>query len=51
MGLFGKEPKKDPKAQVREWGASLRKENRQLDRQIRTIKTEEAKVKNHLVLY
>ena len=44
MGLFGKEPKKDPKAQVREWSAGLRKENRALDRQIRTIKTEEAKV-------
>jgi len=48
MGLFGKEPKKDPKAQVREWSAGLRKENRQLDRQIRTIKMEEAKVQRSI---
>jgi len=48
MGLFGKEPKKDPKAQVREWSSSLRKEGRALDRQIRTIKTEEAKVQKSM---
>lgn len=44
MGLFGKTPQKDPKEQVREWSSGLRKEGRKLDRQIRTIKLEEAKV-------
>ena len=48
MGLFGKEPKKEPKEQVREWSANLRKEGRQLDRQLRTIKTEEAKVQKSI---
>lgn len=48
MGLFGKTPKKDPKEQVREWGANLRKEGRKLDRQIRTIKMEEAKVQRSI---
>lgn len=57
MGLFGKEQKKDPKEQVREWNAALRKENRLLDRQIRSIQVAETKVqrsikeaakKNHL---
>ncbi|XP_057307162.1 charged multivesicular body protein 3-like [Hydractinia symbiolongicarpus] len=44
MGLFGKTPQKDPKEQVREWSSSMRREGRKLDRQIRTIKTQEAKV-------
>jgi len=48
MGLFGKAPQKDPKQQVREWSASLRKEGRQLDRQIRTIKSEEAKIQKSI---
>lgn len=48
MGLFGKTPKKDPKEQVREWSGNLRKEGRKLDRQIRTIKTEEAKVQRSI---
>jgi len=48
MGLFGKAPQKDPKQQVREWSANLRKEGRQLDRQIRTIKLEEAKIQRSI---
>jgi len=48
MGLFGKTPKKDPKEQVREWSSDLRKEGRKLDRQIRTIKLEEAKVQKSI---
>ncbi|XP_066915312.1 charged multivesicular body protein 3-like [Clytia hemisphaerica] len=48
MGLFGKTPKKDPKEQVREWSSGLRKEGRKLDRQIRTIKMEEAKVQRSI---
>ncbi|XP_072177490.1 charged multivesicular body protein 3-like [Diadema setosum] len=48
MGLFGKEPKKDPKEQVREWTTALRKEGRQLDRQIRSIETAEMKVKRSI---
>ncbi|XP_074643453.1 charged multivesicular body protein 3-like [Tubulanus polymorphus] len=48
MGLFGKEKQRDPKEQVREWASSLRKEDRKLDRQIRSIKLEEAKVAKSL---
>lgn len=48
MGLFGKEPKKDPKEQVREWSSALRKESRLLDRQIRSIEVAEAKVKRSI---
>ncbi|XP_011674708.1 charged multivesicular body protein 3 [Strongylocentrotus purpuratus] len=48
MGLFGKEAKKDPKDQVREWTSALRKEGRQLDRQIRSIEVAEAKVKRSI---
>jgi len=48
MGLFGKTPKKDPKEQVREWSTGMRKEGRKLDRQIRTIKLEEAKVQRSI---
>ncbi|XP_046851237.1 charged multivesicular body protein 3-like [Xenia sp. Carnegie-2017] len=44
MGLFGKTPQKTPKEQVQEWSRTLRKESRQLDRQIRSIETEKAKV-------
>ncbi|XP_002162304.2 charged multivesicular body protein 3 isoform X1 [Hydra vulgaris] len=48
MGLFGKTPVKDPKEQVREWSAGMRKEGRSLDRTIRTIKLEEAKVQRSI---
>ncbi|KXJ23111.1 charged multivesicular body protein 3 [Exaiptasia diaphana] len=48
MGLFGKTPQKTPKEQVREWSASLRKEGRVLDRQIRAIKNEEMKVQRSI---
>lgn len=47
MGLFGKNDK-PPKDQVREWTSKLRKEQFQLDRQIRAIKREEDKVKKSL---
>ncbi|XP_055927840.1 charged multivesicular body protein 3-like [Argiope bruennichi] len=47
MGLFGKN-EKPPKEQVREWTSKLRKEQFQLDRQIRAIKREEDKVKKSL---
>uniref|UniRef100_A0A646QEP6 Charged multivesicular body protein 3 n=1 Tax=Hemiscolopendra marginata TaxID=943146 RepID=A0A646QEP6_9MYRI len=48
MGLFGKTPEKSPKEQVQEWSSKLRKECRQLDRQIRGIQREEEKVKRSL---
>lgn len=49
MGLFGKDPPpKSPREQVREWRTCLRKEQRILDRQIRSIKIEEEKVKRSL---
>eukprot|EP00112_Aurelia_sp_Birch-Aquarium-sp1_P005600 Seg164.14 transcript_id=Seg164.14/GoldUCD/mRNA.D3Y31 product="Charged multivesicular body protein 3" protein_id=Seg164.14/GoldUCD/D3Y31 len=48
MGLFGKTPQKDPKEQVREMTSNVRKEGRKLDRQIRAIKMEEAKVQKSL---
>ncbi|XP_071827848.1 charged multivesicular body protein 3-like [Apostichopus japonicus] len=48
MGLFGKEQKKDPRDQVREWTTALNKQSRGLDRQIRSIEREEAKVKKSL---
>ena len=48
MGLFGKPPKKEPKEHVREWSANIRKEARQLDRQLRTIRTEEAKIQKSI---
>jgi len=48
MGLFGKTPKKDPKEEVREWTRNMHKEGRKLERQIRTIKTEEAKVQKSI---
>ncbi|XP_064630406.1 charged multivesicular body protein 3-like [Lineus longissimus] len=44
MGLFGKTPQKDPKEQCRTWCSAVRKEGRGLDRQIRAIQNEEAKV-------
>jgi len=47
MGLFGK-TEKNPKEQVREWTSALRKEQYQLDRQIRAIEREEQKVKKTL---
>ncbi|XP_064382768.1 charged multivesicular body protein 3-like [Halichondria panicea] len=46
MPLFAKKP--DPKEQVREWRSKLRKEQRGLDRQIRSIQTEEGKVKKSI---
>ncbi|RWS31348.1 charged multivesicular body protein 3-like protein [Leptotrombidium deliense] len=45
MGLFGKDPKKSPREQVREWNSKLRKQSMLLDRQIRSIQREEQKVK------
>ncbi|XP_065191045.1 charged multivesicular body protein 3-like [Sycon ciliatum] len=48
MGLFGKEPEKSPREQVREWRTKLRRETRTLDKQIRSIQGEEAKVKKSL---
>ncbi|XP_031555838.1 charged multivesicular body protein 3-like [Actinia tenebrosa] len=48
MGLFGKTPQKTPKEQVREWCGTIRKEGRVLDRQIRAIQNEEAKVKRSI---
>merc|ERR1711910_20266 len=46
MGLFGKSP--DPKDQVTEWNKKLRKEGNQIERQINSIKREEAKVTKSL---
>merc|ERR1719312_1371258 len=46
MGLFGKSP--DPKEQVTEWNKKLRKEGNQIERQINSIKREEAKVTKSL---
>ncbi|KAH9419659.1 Charged multivesicular body protein 3 [Dermatophagoides pteronyssinus] len=48
MGLFGKDPKQTSKEQVREWNSKLRKQQMLLDRQIRAIQREEAKVKAEL---
>ncbi|RZC33972.1 Snf7 domain containing protein [Asbolus verrucosus] len=48
MGLFGKTPERNPKDMVQEWNSKLRKEGYQLDRQIRSIKREEEKVKRSL---
>lgn len=48
MGLFGKTPERNPKELVNEWSHKLRKENSQLDRQIRSIQREEEKVKRSL---
>ncbi|XP_054159157.1 charged multivesicular body protein 3-like [Oppia nitens] len=48
MGLFGKDPSKSPKEQVREWTSKLRKQQFLLDRQIRGIQREEEKVKLEL---
>ena len=44
MGLFG-EKKKTPQEQVREWKRELRRQERALDRDIRGIEREEAKLK------
>jgi len=48
MGLFGKSPEPNPKDKVNEWCSKLRKENLQLDRQIRGIQREEEKVKRSM---
>lgn len=48
MGLFGKTAEADPKEKVKEWCSKLRKENSQLERQIRGIQREEEKVKKSL---
>ncbi|CAB4056040.1 VPS24 [Lepeophtheirus salmonis] len=44
MGLFGRSKSPNPKERVNEWGKKLRKEGYNLDRQIRQIQREEAKV-------
>ena len=48
MGLFGKSKSRDPKEQVQEWCKKIRKEGYNLDRQINSIKREEAKVTKSL---
>lgn len=48
MGLFGKSQGRDPKDLVQEWTGKMRKESRQVDRQIRGIQREEEKVKQSL---
>jgi len=48
MGLFGKSKGADPKEQVQEWTRKLRKEGNQLERQINSIRREEAKVQKSL---
>jgi charged multivesicular body protein 3 len=48
MGLFGKSNQKTPADQVKEWNSKLRKEGYQLDRQIRSIRREEEKIKKSL---
>ncbi|KAL5470869.1 hypothetical protein EMCRGX_G028913 [Ephydatia muelleri] len=45
-GLFGKKP--DPKEQVKEWKRKITHEQRGIDRQIRSIQTEELKVKKSI---
>lgn len=48
MGLFGKSQQKDPNELVKEWSHKIRKEGYQLDRQVRSIRNEEEKVKRTL---
>lgn len=48
MGLFGQSKQKNPQEMVKEWNAKLRKEGYALDRQIRSIKREEDKIKKSL---
>jgi len=48
MGLFGKSKGADPKEQVQEWTRKLRKEGNQLERQVNSIRREEAKVQRSL---
>lgn len=48
MGLFGKSNTKSPTEMVKEWNGKLRKEGYALDRQIRSIKREEEKIKKSL---
>ncbi|XP_070541355.1 charged multivesicular body protein 3-like [Ptychodera flava] len=48
MGLFGQSAQKDPKEQVNEWNRKLRKEQRVIDRQVRSIQNAEAKVKHQI---
>lgn len=48
MGLFGKSKGADPKEQVNEWCKKIRKEGYILERQINSIKREEAKVTRSL---
>ncbi|XP_050537265.1 charged multivesicular body protein 3 [Daktulosphaira vitifoliae] len=48
MGIFGKSTTVDPKDQVKQWTSTIRKEGYKLDRQIRGIEREEAKVKQSL---
>jgi len=48
MGLFGKSNQKNPQEMVKEWNGKLRKEGYALDRQVRSIKREEDKIKKSL---
>lgn len=48
MGLFGKEPEKNPRDLAREWARKMRAEMRTLDRQIGQIQREEEKVKRQI---
>lgn len=48
MGLFGKTVQKSPKDQCREWTGKLRKQGYLLDREVRKIENEEAKIQRDL---
>lgn len=48
MGLFGKTQQKSPKDQCREWTSKLRKQGYLLDREVRKIENEEAKIQRDL---
>ncbi|CRL07221.1 CLUMA_CG020202, isoform A [Clunio marinus] len=48
MGLFGRSNQKNPSEMVKEWNGKLRKEGYALDRQVRSIKREEDKIKKSL---
>lgn len=48
MGLFGKTTQKSPKDQCREWTSKLRKQGYLLDREVRKIENEEAKIEKDL---
>lgn len=48
MGLFGKTTQKSPKDQCREWTGKLRKQGYLLDREVRKIENEEAKIQRDI---